>query len=566
MPLPLVIEAEGLGRRFGARTVLEGVSIDVGQGEVFGVVGPDGAGKTTLLQILAGILRPSFGTCRVLGEDVRRSADRVQAQVGYMSQGFSLYDRLTVAENISFAAGIRDVPKAAFEARKTQLLKMAGLERFETRREGALSGGMRKKLALCANLIHEPPLLILDEPSLGVDPLSRRELWRMLEGAKAVGRSIIFATSYMDEADSSDRVLLLRDGRPLAIGSPAELRTSARQRVYRVTTANPGALESQLTDSDAVLSFQKRTLGEYRVQLAEAKPQHFPAAKTVEIAQPTMEDVFTVASAPLGRSTSRSAASKIPTPTSDTLVAAQAITQRFGSFVAVDNVSLELKAGEVLGLLGPNGAGKTTLMRILCGLLSPTEGRAQVAGLDVARQSEQVRATIGYVSQKFSLFTDLTSQENLSFFTRAYGVSPTESPSRIAWACERAGFPVGEEGLVRNLSSALRQRLALACAIVHRPRVLFLDEPTSGVDPLSRFRFWRLISMLAADGVAVIVSTHYLEEATYCDRLGLMMDGRMIALGSLSMLEAELGLTDARVEDVFMGFIDRERKRLTRAA
>lgn len=566
MPLPLVIEAEGLGRRFGARTVLEGVSIDVRQGEVFGVVGPDGAGKTTLLQILAGILRPSFGTCRVLGQDVRRRADRVQARVGYMSQGFSLYDRLTIAENISFAAGIRDVPKAAFEARKTPLLKMAGLERFEARREGALSGGMRKKLALCANLIHEPPLLILDEPSLGVDPLSRRELWRMLEDVKAVGRSIIFATSYMDEADGSDRVLLLRDGRPLAVGSPAELRTSARQRVYRVTTANPGALESQLTDSDAVLSFQKRTLGEYRVQLAEAKPQHFPAAKTVAMAEPTMEDVFTVASAPLGRSTSRSPSPKNPMPTSDILVAAQAITQRFGSFVAVDNVSLEIKAGEVLGLLGPNGAGKTTLMRILCGLLSPTEGRAQVGGLDVARQSELVRATIGYVSQKFSLFTDLTSQENLSFFTRAYGVSPSESPSRIAWACERAGFPVGEEGLVRNLSSALRQRLALACAIVHRPRVLFLDEPTSGVDPLSRFRFWRLISTLAADGVAVIVSTHYLEEATYCDRLGLMMDGRMIALGSLAMLEVELGLNDARVEDVFMGFIDRERKRLTRAA
>lgn len=566
MPLPLVIEAEGLGRRFGARTVLEGVSIDVRQGEVFGVVGPDGAGKTTLLQILAGILRPSFGTCRVLGQDVRRRADRVQARVGYMSQGFSLYDRLTIAENISFAAGIRDVPKAAFEARKTPLLKMAGLERFEARREGALSGGMRKKLALCANLIHEPPLLILDEPSLGVDPLSRRELWRMLEDVKAVGRSIIFATSYMDEADGSDRVLLLRDGRPLAVGSPAELRTSARQRVYRVTTANPGALESQLTDSDAVLSFQKRTLGEYRVQLAEAKPQHFPAAKTVAMAEPTMEDVFTVASAPLGRSTSRSPSPKNPMPTSDILVAAQAITQRFGSFVAVDNVSLEIKAGEVLGLLGPNGAGKTTLMRILCGLLSPTEGRAQVGGLDVARQSELVRATIGYVSQKFSLFTDLTSQENLSFFTRAYGVSPTESPSRIAWACERAGFPVGEEGLVRNLSSALRQRLALACAIVHRPRVLFLDEPTSGVDPLSRFRFWRLISTLAADGVAVIVSTHYLEEATYCDRLGLMMDGRMIALGSLAMLEVELGLNGARVEDVFMGFIDRERKRLTRAA
>jgi ABC-2 type transport system ATP-binding protein len=210
-------------------------------------------------------------------------------------------------------------------------------------------------------------------------------------------------------------------------------------------------------------------------------------------------------------------------------------------------------------LLGPNGAGKTTLIRILCGLLAPSEGQARVAGFDVARQSEQVRSSIGYVSQKFSLFTDLAAQENLAFFARAYGVPSREMKARIAWACERAGFAATDAGLVRDLSSAVRQRLALACAIVHRPKVLFLDEPTSGVDPLSRFRFWRLISALASEGVAVIVSTHYLEEATYCDQLGLMMDGRMIALGALQALKTELGLKEARVEDVFLGFIARER-------
>jgi ABC-2 type transport system ATP-binding protein len=555
---PPVIEAEGLGRRFGGRIVLRDVSLRIAPGEVFGVVGPDGAGKTTLLQMLAAILRPSFGACRVLGVDVRKRPQQVQAQVGYMSQGFSLYDRLTVAENIAFAAGIRDVPKAVFAARKAKLVAMAGLERFQDRREGALSGGMRKKLALCANLIHEPPLLILDEPSLGVDPLSRRELWRILDAARTEGRSIVFATSYMDEADASDRVMLLRDGRPLALGSPAELRAPARQRVYRVTTTDPDALEGQLAASAEVLSFQKVTPEAYRVQLIAPSAPSFAAATAVEAAEPTMEDVFTVASAAPRQRTPATAATR-RVESSEILIAADGITQRFGDFTAVDDVSLEIKAGEVLGLLGPNGAGKTTLIRILCGLLAPSAGRARVAGFDVARQSEQVRAGIGYVSQKFSLFTDLTAQENLTFFARAYGVPSHETKARIAWASERAGLSAVDASLVRNLSSAVRQRLALACAILHRPRVLFLDEPTSGVDPLSRFRFWRLISALAAEGVAVIVSTHYLEEATYCDRLGLMMDGRMIALGALSDLKTDLGLIEASVEDVFLGFIARER-------
>ncbi len=554
-----VIEAHGLGRRYGDRTVLQDITFDVAPGQAFGVVGPDGAGKTTLLQMLAGILRPSFGTGRVLGEDLGKHPERVQAQVGYMSQGFSLYDRLSVAENIAFAAAIRDVPRQDYAARKARLLAMAGLERFEDRPEGALSGGMRKKLALCANLIHEPPLLILDEPSLGVDPLSRRELWRILEAARGEGRSIVFATSYMDEADACDHVLLLREGRTLALGAPPELREAARRRVYRVTAPEPYALESELAASDAVLSFQKHSRTGYRVQTATALPPEFAAATAVDAVEPDMEDVFTVLSMePGARAAVETVAQR--SATAGIVVAAAAVTQRFGRFVAVDRVDLDIRAGEVLGLLGPNGAGKTTLIRILCGLLAPSEGSAQVAGFDVARQSEQVRSRIGYVSQKFSLFPDLTAQENLGFFARAYGVAPRLMRERIAWASERAGFPMAQDGLVRSLSSALRQRLALACAILHRPKVLFLDEPTSGVDPLSRFRFWRLIAALAGDGVAVIVSTHYLEEATYCDRLGMMMDGRMIGLGPLETLQRELGLADARVEEVFLGLIARERK------
>lgn len=555
-----VVVAEALGRRYGRRQVLDGVSFEVAPGEVFGVVGPDGAGKTTLLQILAAILRPTTGECRVLGEDVRRQPERVQARIGYMSQGFSLYDKLTVAENIAFAADIRDVPPAALAERRTRLLAMAGLERFEARREGQLSGGMRKKLALCANLIHEPPLLILDEPSLGVDPLSRRELWRILDQAKADGHSIVFATSYMDEADASDRVLLLREGRPLAIGAPSELRGRAKGRVYRLVTADPGPTERQLSADPQVISFQRRAGDELRVQMRSEAPPQVSGDARPEAAEPSMEDVFTVASAPPPATvrTAEPAPPPRPTPTAEVIVA-EGVVRRFGDFKAVDEVTLSVAPGEVLGLLGPNGAGKTTLIRILCGLLAPSAGRAQVAGFDVAGQSEAVRARIGYMSQRFSLYPDLSARENLLFFARAYGVPRGELKTRIAWAAARAGLE-GEGGeTVSSLSGATRQRLALACAMVHRPQVLFLDEPTSGVDPLSRFRFWRLIAALAADGVGVVVTTHYLEEATFCDRLGLMMDGRLIALGPLADLTAELGLQTATVEDVFLGFIARER-------
>ncbi len=554
-----VIVAEALGRRYGRREVLAGVSFEVARGEVFGVVGPDGAGKTTLLQILASILRPTTGKCLVLGEDVRRQPERVQARIGYMSQGFSLYDKLTVAENIAFAADIRDVPPAALAERRTRLLAMAGLERFEARREGQLSGGMRKKLALCANLIHEPPLLILDEPSLGVDPLSRRELWRILDQAKADGRSIVFATSYMDEADASDRVLLLRDGRPLAIGAPAELRGRAKGRVYRVLTADPGPTERQLSADAEVISFQRRAGDELRVQMRSEAPPTLSGGARAEAAEPSMEDVFTVASAPPPAPAGPAPPQRPATTVAPDVIVAEGVARRFGDFKAVDNVTLSVAPGEVLGLLGPNGAGKTTLIRILCGLLAPSAGRAQVAGFDVAAQSEAVRARIGYMSQRFSLYPDLSARENLLFFARAYGVPRAELKARIAWAAARAGLEGEGQETVSSLSGATRQRLALACAMVHRPEVLFLDEPTSGVDPLSRFRFWRLIAALAAEGVGVVVTTHYLEEATFCDRLGLMMDGRLIALGSQADLTAELGLATATVEDVFLGFIARER-------
>jgi len=508
-----IIETQMLGLRFGDHSVLTDISLCINQGEIFGLLGPDGAGKTTLMQILSAILDPTAGGCRVFGYDtVTRSAD-VTSRIGYMPQGFALYDRLTVDENLSFAARIRGITGNTWRQRRERLLAMTGLAAFSTRRAGQLSGGMRKKLSLCTNLIHQPSLLLLDEPSLGVDPASRRELWNILREFQATGATIVVTTPYMDEASYCDRIGLLDRGQLLAVDSPRNLRQTARE--------NP------------------------------------------DVPLPTMEEVFIRL---IGETGSMNSAS-IPEYTSATVnttkspaVIAKAVTCRFGDFVAVDQVSLNIPHGEVFGFLGPNGAGKTTLIRAMCGLLGLDEGELRVAGIDVQREPARLRQHIGYMSQRFSLYPDLTVSENLRFFAGIYGLKGKARHERIAWAVTMTGLDNMLNREVEQISGALRQRLALACSILHRPTVLFLDEPTSGVDPLSRQRFWYLIRSLAHEGMTILVTTHYLEEAHYCHRLGLMFQGRLIATGNIGELRAGLeGTGEYDMEAIFMAYIDRER-------
>lgn len=544
------IAIQGIGRLFGKFRALADVAFTLAPGQLLAVVGPDGAGKTTLTQILAGILPPSEGAGQVLGWDLRSQAERVAAQVGYMSQGFSLYDRLSVTENIAFAAGIRSVPTAVWQARAQRLLAMAGLQRFTTRRAGALSGGMRKKLSLVCNLIHEPRLLLLDEPGLGVDPLSRRELWRILLEFRALGTAIVVATSYMDEAERSDRILLLHEGRPVALDSPAALKASCAGRVYEWPSTSEASLERLPMRS------QKQLADRVHVVLAQPAVAGLPSA--ARPVTPSLEDVF------VDRTSSGTATPSVPLaaiPKSrplDDAIDAQGLTIRFGDFVAVDGVNVRVGAGEVVAFLGPNGAGKTTLIRSLCGLLKPSAGSARVAGADVASERRRVRGRIGYMSQHFSLYPDLTAGENLAFFASAYGLGRKAAASAIAWACTLTGL-VADDRWVRELSGATRQRLALACSLLHRPDILFLDEPTAGVDPASRYRFWTLIQQLAGMGIAIVVSTHYLAEAEYCHRLCLMHNGRLFAQGSLPTLRAHYGLApDSTVEDVFVAGIAAE--------
>lgn len=486
-----VIAVEGLARRFGTTQALAGVTFSVSRGELFGIVGPDGAGKTTLIQSLCAILDPTEGRVTVLGMDSVLEAKRITSVLGYMSQAYSLYGDLTVEENLRFFGEIRRVPRSEFASRRTKLLRFSGLEPFVGRRTKHLSGGMQKKLALCCSLIHEPDLLILDEPTLGVDPLSRRELWRMLFEFRASGKSVVAATSYMDEAQRCDRVALMASGRIVACDPP------------------------QVFGPD----------------LEEAFIARVGVPPTIGAGDATLRQ-----------------------PNGEAIVIDR-VTKKFGDFTAVDDVSLVIRKGEIFGLLGPNGSGKSTLIRILCGLLGATKGRATVDGVDVVADARRAKGRIGYVSQRFSLYFDLTVAENIDFFGGAYGLGGLELASRAQWVVSMAGLERRANSLVRNLSGALRQRLALGCAVLHRPAVLFLDEPTSGVDPASRRAFWRIIEALAAEGSAVLVTTHYLREAEACDRVAFYNRGRILLVDDPRKLRAAHG--GASLEEVFIEVMER---------
>ena len=568
-PGPVVV-ARALVRRFRSVAAVDDVSLEILPGEIFGIVGADGSGKTTLLQMLAAILDPTGGSCQVLGFDTVRRADAVTARIGYMSQGFTLYERLTVDENLDFAAAVRSVEPGLLRRRRERLLRMAGLEAFTGRRADRLSGGMKKKLALCSNLVHEPRVLLLDEPSLGVDPLSRRELWSLLEDFRRQGAAIVLATSYMDEANRCDRLAFLRDGRVLTSGSPRELKALVQGLVFEVATSDPPHVERALAANPAVRAFA-RLPGRVRFQVdrgASAKDAAAPSVAGARPVSPELEDIFG-AVAPIERlDVNDTAAPPLLSPRGATgqtdsaspaiTVSARGVSCRFGDFTAVDDVSLDLRSGEVFGFLGPNGAGKTTLIRILCGLQAFQSGAVEVAGLAVPGEAKQLRWRIGYMSQRFSLYPDLTVSENLEFFAGVYDLRGAARAAALAWAIETAGLHGVGDRKVGDISGAIRQRLALACSVMHRPRVLFLDEPTSGVDPLSRHRFWRLVHDLAAQGITALVTTHYLEEAAYCHRLGLMFRGRFIGIGSLAELRSREGLNAAgTVEDVFLRYIER---------
>lgn len=555
-----VLRVSQFVKRYQSHVAVAGVDLAVKQGEIYGLIGPDGAGKSSVMKAIAGVLSYEGGTVEVFGSlvDSEQAAERVKSRIGFLPQGLglNLYPELSVEENIDFFARLRLVPDERLRESKARLLAMTRLEQFRDRATKHLSGGMKQKLALICTLIHEPELAILDEPTTGVDPVSRRDFWRILtEWQHTKGMTALVSTAYMDEAVRFHHLSFLSQGKILAAGSPEDVLALApglvvtfestpqlnaverlRTRYAQVETLGPWLhVFTPETDVAAALEGIRRTLGELPVE-------------RVQTDDPDLEDV--VVSLLLREPSDRSEGLARSGVTSrhpgrlqwDGLaVEARGLVRDFGAFRAVDHVSFGVKQGEIFGLLGANGAGKTTIIKMLTGIVPPSGGEGWVAGVDMRRAGGALKERIGYMSQAFSLYLDLTVAENIRLFAGIYGLNGRESRTRLDWIVEMAGLAGYEADRTGRLPMGVRQRLALGCALVHAPRVLFLDEPTSGVDPIGRRRFWDMLSRLAREeGVAILVTTHHMNEAEHCDRLGLMHAGRLVAEGSPTELKQGL--------------------------
>jgi ABC-2 type transport system ATP-binding protein len=551
---------------------LDGVSFQADRGALTALVGPDGAGKTTLIRLACGLMTADKGDLKVLDIDVAAHPQQVQTRVGYMPQRFGLYTDLTVQENLNLYADLHGVTNDQRKTRYPQLMEMTALGSFKDRLAGRLSGGMQQKLGLACALIRAPELLVLDEPTVGVDPLSRRELWEIiLELVDHQNLSVLLSTSYLDEAERCGHVVVLLNGKVLAQGPPEEVTRLAEGRTF---LADPPAgqkarvLQARVLDdpnvTDAVPEGGQVRL--VRKNDAAVVPGMVPTP-------PRFEDGFMIL---LRRTVSEQAiggSMKVDHPPAghvgDVVVDVHDLVRMFKTFTAVDHVSFEVRRGEIFGLLGPNGAGKTTTFRMLCGLLTVTGGTLKVAGADLRRAGASARQRIGYVAQKFSLYGQLSVAENLGFFASAYGLRRDRKRSRIQWALRQfelttlAGLASGE------LPGGFKQRLAMAAALLHEPETLFLDEPTSGADPLARREFWRRITALAEQGVTVIVTTHFMEEAEYCDRVAIMDAGRFLAQGTPAEIRQRAGHqpgSKATMEDAFIAIVEEWRRKADKAA
>jgi len=527
----------------------------------------------------------------VLGLDAGRDALQVQAALGYMPQRFGLYEDLTVQENLDLYADLQGVPHALRGERYRDLMHMTGLAPFTRRLAGRLSGGMKQKLGLACTLVRAPQLLLLDEPTVGVDPVSRRELWVIVDQlVKRESMSVLLSTAYLDEAERCAEVVLLHEGRILDRGSPHTISERMTGRTWAVSRPGTrprdllGELEGRAGVVDALVQGDHvRLVTNDAAPPAAAREQ---ADTEVRAAPPRFEDGFidllrgdrheaaaTATENRRGNDADATPATHGSDSDSDSdskiVIRAEGAKRRFGDFWAVDGVDFEIRRGEIFGLLGANGAGKTTTFRMLCGLLPASAGRLEVAGFDLRRAASTARARLGYMSQKFSLYGNLSVAQNLEFFASAYGLTGAARSERIAWAEAEFALTAVAEQLSGDLPLGYKQRLAMACAIMHRPEILFLDEPTSGVDPLARREFWQRINALARGGVTVLVTTHFMEEAEYCDRLAIMAAGRILALDEPAAIKARARSPEnpePSMEDAFIRLIETTPATLAAAA
>ncbi|MEY2340777.1 ATP-binding cassette domain-containing protein [Acidithiobacillus sp. IBUN Pt1247-S3] len=555
-------------------SALDSIDITLAAGQVTGLLGPDGAGKTTLLRLAAALLRPDTGQVQVLGQDISQGLGNLHTQVGYMPQRFGLYEDLSVQENLDLYGRLQELDEKSAQKRQQELLKLTALGPFGRRRAGALSGGMKQKLGLACALLRAPRLLLLDEPTVGVDPIARRELWNIIQGLRQDGTTVLLSTAYFDEAERCDQLLLLHAGKLLQSGSPAELTTPLHGRCFLVQhpQLRQRLLRESLQCRGGVLDARIIAAG-VRVLLAERASPRQQEGENWEPVAASFEDAFIEIYAKQTRNSETVQIASSPLADSgneaEPVVVVQDLSKRFGNFTAVQNSSFTVRKGEIFGLLGGNGAGKTTTFRMLCGLLSPSGGSLQVADVDMRRASSPARARIGYVAQKFALYGNLSVDQNLAFFASAYGLRGTIRSQRLLQA--RADFQLADyrTNNVDDLPLGIKQRLALACALLHDPAILFLDEPTSGVDPLTRREFWQRINTLAARGVTVLITTHFMDEAEYCDQLVLMSLGAILAQGTPQELRQKASSAerpDPSMEEAFIQLIKTHESHTRRAS
>ncbi|HEY7406429.1 MAG TPA: ATP-binding cassette domain-containing protein [Candidatus Angelobacter sp.] len=547
MAAHLVVDSRALSKNYGPIAALDAVSFQVRPGEIFGLIGADGAGKTTAFRIMGGVLEQNGGDIDVLDKDPRTA----RPGVGYLTQPFSLYQDMSVDENLTYAAGLREVPQVDLEKRREHYFKLFELIKFTDRLAGRLSGGMKQKLALSCALIADPKLLLLDEPTTGVDPVTRRDFWDALTSLATGGMSIVVATPYLDEAERCHRVALMERGKIYDIDTPAhfcskmgvtrlEVKVDPLAGAEDVLAASPEAEDVQrFGDRLDVMAPNPDAAEADLRQLAEKNGRRITE---IHRSQPTLENAFV---GQLRKMRGVHTVPPFPRPRpplnkDGIVIGAKDLNKTFGSFRAVKNFQLEVRNGHIYGLLGANGAGKTTSIKLICGLLDPTSGSVTLLGQSKGLRSADIRSRIGYMSQKFALYDDLTIGENLDFYARLYGVDESVREERKQWVLEAAELKGESKMLTKSLPGGWKQRVAFGSAVMHEPEAIFLDEPTSGVDPLARRAMWRMINEFADRGAGIVVVTHYLEEAEQCNRLGFMVAGEIIAQGSPSEVKANM--------------------------
>ncbi len=552
-------------KRFGAVEALRGVDVEIYAGRLSGIVGPDGAGKTTMMRIMAGLMSPDGGEVRLAGADLAR--ERAQNDIGYMPQRFGLYEDLSVLENMRLYADLRAVDRRTHHEVFGRLFEFTKLGPFQERLAGKLSGGMKQKLGLACALMGSPKLLLLDEPSVGVDPVSRQDLWAMVQALIDDGMAVIWSTAYLDEAERCQSVILMNEGQKLFDGPPGDLTARLKDRSFRMTGMNEDRrlVLSRVLNLGSVCDGVIQGEAVRFVLKADAARDETDAlagsvGARVSPAQPRFEDAFVdlLGGGPSGSSPLAERMAPV-TFAEEIAVQCRNLTKRFGDFVAARDVTFDVKKGEIFGLLGPNGAGKSTTFKMLCGLLKPTSGEARVIGRDLRTATGAVKAQLGYMAQKFSLYGLLSVRQNLNFYAGVYGLTGELRSERIAEMIETFGLDKYLDASPDELPLGYKQRLALSCALMHRPPILFLDEPTSGVDPITRREFWTHINGLARKGVTIMVTTHFMDEAEYCDTVALMYRGKLIALDPPDALkrQASRGPSDEpTMEDAFIRLIE----------